>query len=119
MVPLEPTCLVGRCIWPIILYYYSCGPCTTLVNVYEASLEDMKLFVPMAVFLSVIQLKLIVVNAQNLGSLSNSSNGCHLLLYGYDNIEPEGDPLLLHVRIRVRRLQDIPISGGSFSVGIM
>ena len=47
------------------------------------------------------------------------SPGCHLNLNGYDDIEPEGDPLLLHVRIRVRRLQDIPISGGSFSVGIM
>ena len=79
----------------------------------------MVLFVPMVVILSVIQLILTVINAQNVGSFSNFSNGCHLNLNGYDDIEPEGDPLLLHVRIRVRRLQDIPISGGSFSVGIM
>ena len=59
-----------------------------------------------------------VMSAQNIGSLPNNSNGCHLTLNGYNDIEPEGHPLLLYVRIRVMRLRDIPESGGSFSVSL-
>ena len=76
----------------------------------------MVLILVMMVFPSII---VAVINAQNIGSLPNNSNGCHLTLNGYDDIKPEGDPLLLHVRIKILRLRDIPDSGGSLSVNIM
>ena len=60
-----------------------------------------------------------VINAQNIGIMTNKSKGCHLTLNnGDDDMEPEGDPLLFHVRIKMIRLRDIPERGGSFSVDI-
>ena len=48
------------------------------------------------------------------------SKGCRLSLNsGWDEIEPIGDPLLIHVIIRVLHLTDIPDSGGFFSVDVM
>ena len=67
-------------------------------------------------FLAFLSVSVPVINAQ----LTNNSKGCHLApLSGYDNIEPEGDPLLLHVRFRVLHIRDVPDSGGSFGVDIM
>ena len=61
-----------------------------------------------------------VINAQNIEPMSNNSRGCHLTLNnGHNDMEPEGDPLLLHVRIKILRLREIPDSGRSFSVMIM
>ena len=61
-----------------------------------------------------------VINAQNIGIMTNKSKGCHLTLNnGDDDMEPEGDPLLLHVRIKILRLREIPDSGRSFNVMIM
>ena len=45
------------------------------------------------------------------------SPGCHLNLNdGQFELEPIGDPLLIHSNIRVFHFRDIPDSGGSFSV---
>ena len=45
------------------------------------------------------------------------SPGCHLNLNnGHFDLEPIGDPLLIHSEIRVFHFRDIPDSGGSFSV---
>ena len=61
-----------------------------------------------------------VINAQNIEHMPNNSRGCHLTLNnGYSDMEPEGNPLLLHVRIKILRLREIPDSGRSFSVMIM
>ena len=61
-----------------------------------------------------------VINAQNIEHMPNNSRGCHLALNnGYNDMEPGGDPLLLHVRIKILRLREIPDSGRSFSVMIM
>ena len=60
----------------------------------------------------------VFITAQSVEALTNTKI-CYLTLNGYDDIEPEGDPLLLHVRFKVLRLRDIPDSGGSFSVNIM
>ena len=60
-----------------------------------------------------------VINAQNIGPLPNKTKGCHLTLNNDDyDMEPQGDPLLFHVRITMRRLTEIPEKGGSFSVDI-
>ena len=62
----------------------------------------------------------VVINAQCMGSMTNVSKGCQLTLDSdYDNMEPEGDPLQLHVRFRILHLRDVPDSGGSFGVDIM
>ena len=43
--------------------------------------------------------------------------GCRLNLNnGHLELEPIGDPLLIHVRMRVFHFRDIPDGGGSFSV---
>ena len=76
----------------------------------------MVLTLVMMVFPSIF---VVFITAQSVGALSNNSKSCYLTLNGYDDIEPEGDPLLLHVRFKVLRLRDIPDSGGSFSVNIM
>ena len=45
------------------------------------------------------------------------TSGCRLdLNSGQYELEPIGDPLLIHVRLRVYHFWDIPDSGGSFSV---
>ena len=45
------------------------------------------------------------------------SSDCRLNLNsGQFQLEPIGDPLLIHVRLRVYNFWDIPDSGGSFSV---
>ena len=45
------------------------------------------------------------------------SPGCRLNLnHGWTVLEPIGDPLLIHVRMRVFHFRDIPDGGGSFSV---
>ena len=60
-----------------------------------------------------------VISAQNM-SMHNNSRGCHLTLNnGNDDMEPRGDPLLLHVRMKILRLREIPDSGRDFSVNIM
>ena len=61
-----------------------------------------------------------VIQAQNIGPWPAQSKGCRLSLNsGWDEIEPIGDPLLIHVIIRVLHLTDIPDSGGFFSVDVM
>ena len=45
------------------------------------------------------------------------SPGCHLNLNnGLFELEPLGNPLLIHSKIRVFHFRDIPDSGGSFSM---
>ena len=62
----------------------------------------------------------VVIAAQDIEPMPNNSRGCHLTLNNGDNdMEPEGDPLLLLVKIRILRLVEIPDSGRSFSVNIM
>ena len=63
-----------------------------------------------------------VIRSQNIGPMPNwkQAIGCHLTLNnGWDEMEPMGDPLALHVRIRVLHLRDVPDSGGSFGVDLM
>ena len=63
-----------------------------------------------------------VIHAQNIGPVPQQpqSQGCALILQnGWFEMEPVGDPLLVHVRIRVIHLTDIPDSGSSFGVDIM
>ena len=67
---------------------------------------------------------LVFTSAENLvrpiGTMPKHTQGCRLTLNsGRDDMEPEADPLLLHVRIRVLRLIDVPDSGGSFGVDVM
>ena len=61
-----------------------------------------------------------VIRAQNVSSMLNKKKkGCHLSLdSSFDEKEPEGDPLLLNVKITVLHLRDVPDSGGSFGVDI-
>ena len=61
----------------------------------------------------------VVINAQYNGPMPQNPKGCHLTLRnGLDDIEPKGDPLLLHVSIRIYYLRDVPDSGGSFGADI-
>ena len=58
-----------------------------------------------------------VIKSQYSGPMPQKQKGCHLdLNNGYDEMEPEGYPLLIHVRIRIFHLRDVPDSGGSFGV---
>ena len=60
-----------------------------------------------------------VIKSQYIGPMPQNQKGCHLTLNnGYDEMEPEGNPLLIQVRIRVFHLRDVPDSGGSFGVNI-
>ena len=60
-----------------------------------------------------------VIRAQNVSSVLNKKKGCHLSLdSSFDEMEPDGDPLLLNVKITVLHLRDVPDSGGSFDVDI-
>ena len=64
----------------------------------------------------------VVIRLQNIGPMPNwpQPKGCYLTLNnGWDEMEPVGDPLTLHVRIRVLHLRDVPDSGGSFGVDFM
>ena len=59
-----------------------------------------------------------VIDAQNT-TMPEKPKGCHLTLNnGDDDMEPEGDPLLLEVSIRMYYLRDVPNSGGSFGADI-
>ena len=54
------------------------------------------------------------VNAQG------SPKDCELTLNGgYEDLEPEGDPLIINARFKILNLRDVPDSGGSYSVDIM
>ena len=60
-----------------------------------------------------------VIKSQYIGPMPQNQKGCNLTLNnGYDEMEPEGNPLLIQVRIRVFHLRDVPDSGGSFGVNI-
>ena len=63
--------------------------------------------------------QIFVVYAKNIEQMPAHKNGCTLVLNnGLGEMEPIGNPLLIHVRFRVRSLKDIPDSGGSFTLGI-
>ena len=63
-----------------------------------------------------------VTSGQIIGPGLPPRKGCALTLnntyYGYFDVEPKGDPLLLNVSIRVYYLRDVPDSGGSFGVDV-
>ena len=64
-------------------------------------------------------LQIVVLYGKNIGPVPPYKIGCYLVLNnGWDEMEPIGNPLLIHVRFRVRSLKDIPDSGGSFTLGI-
>ena len=73
----------------------------------------------MVLFLVMLVLHVVVIGAQNIGPMPMNPKGCHLTINnGFDDMEPEGDPLLLNVSIRIYYLRDVPNSGGSFGADI-
>ena len=95
-------------------------PCEVALVTSQAS-SNMSSTHVVLVFLST---NLVFTSAENflgpIGPMPKHTQGCQLTLNsGSDDMEPEADPLLLQVRIRVLHLNDVPDSGGSFSVDVM
>ena len=68
----------------------------------------------MVAIFSILAAALAFVNAQG------SPKDCELTLNGgYEDLEPEGDPLIINARFKILNLRDVPDSGGSYSVDIM
>ena len=72
------------------------------------------------ILFAAISFSVLLTNAQYLGPMPPKPNGCNLnLKNGFDDMEPKGSPLILHVKLGILGLRDVPDSGGSFGVDVM
>ena len=71
--------------------------------------------------MAVLYHTLLVLLLGNLVSASNNTHGCKLNVPQdvQDQMEAKGNPLQVHITIKVSRLRDVPASGGSYGVDFM
>lgn len=79
-----------------------------------------KVETPSSVLLVVLLTSFVsLTNAQQSGPMPPQKIDCSLALnYLWYEKEPTGNPLLIHVRIIILHIRDIPDRGGSFGVDI-